>query len=130
MCSFLWVLYVAAISAGRVCCGARRAAVHLVHISSATAPAGTFAPPANAVGIDAASGIGEISALSYTYRMSALELCRFVISGDTIQDLWSVFSKLEKNINKGNDMWFYDHCYKTFYQLRDSTPSCNIYSYE
>lgn len=27
-------------------------------------------------------------------------------------------------------MWFYDHCYKIFYQLTDSTPSCNVYSLE
>jgi len=108
----------------------RRAAVHLVHISTATAPAGTFAPPANAIGINGASGICKISALLYTYHMTTLELCRFVISGDTIQDLLNIFSKLRKNINKGNDMWFYDHCYKIFYQLKDSTPNCNVYSLE
>lgn len=130
MCSFLSVLYVAAIPAGQMCCRARRAAVHLVHISSAMAPAGTFTPPANAIGIDAASGICEISAPSYTYCMTALESCRFVIAGDTIQDLWGVFSKLKKNINRGNDMWLYDLCYKAFYQLRDSISSCNIYSDE
>lgn len=111
-------------------CRARRAAVHLVHISTATAPAGTFAPPANAIGINGASGIYKISALSYTYHITTLELCRFVISGDPTRELLSVVSKLRKNTNKGNDMWFYDHCYKTFYQLRDSTPNCNAYSYK
>lgn len=129
ICSFLSVLYVAAISHTKSACWARRAAVPLVHISTATAPAGTFAPPANAIGISVASGICEISALSYTYRMTTLGLRRFVIAGDTIQDLWSVLSKLKKNINKGNGMWFYDHCYKPFYQLRGSTLSCNTYSY-
>lgn len=111
-------------------CRARRAAVQLVHISTATAPAGTFAPPANAIGINGASGIYKISALSYTYRMTTLELCRLVISGDLTRELLSIFSKLRKHINIGNGMWFYDHCYKTFYQLRDSTPNCNAYLYE